>query len=48
MNINISTPKMEVIMILPTYAFVYDSEAKYLEIGIYFLKFSFTIKISKK
>lgn len=35
-------------MILPTFAVVFDPEIKTLEAGIYFLKFSFTLKISKK
>lgn len=48
MKTEIFIGRMEVWMILPTFAVVFDPEIKTLEAGIYFLKFSFTLKISKK
>lgn len=48
MKIEINAAKMEVWMILPTFALVYDPELNTAEAGIYFLNFSFTIKISSK
>lgn len=48
MKIEINLKPIEVWMILPTVALVYDHEIKELELGFYFLKYSLTIKASRK
>ena len=48
MKAELKLGSMEVWMIIPTFAVVYDPEIKTLEVGIYFLNFSFTLKISQK
>lgn len=48
MKIEFSFQDIEVWMILPTVAIVYDPEIKQLEMGFYFLKYSLTIKNKKR
>lgn len=48
MNIEINAKQMEVVMLLPVLAIVYDPGPKQLEIGFYFLNYSLTIKIDKR
>lgn len=48
MKAELDIAKMEVYMLLPAFAVVYDPEQKTLEVGAYFLNFSITLKISSK
>jgi hypothetical protein len=48
MNIEINAQPMEVWIILPTLAIVFDPGPNQLEIGFYFLKYSITIKTGKR
>jgi hypothetical protein len=48
MKAELNASKMEVWMLLPSIAVVYDPEVKTLEAGIYFLNFSLTFKTSNK
>lgn len=48
MKIEIKTQSMEVWLLIPTVAIVYDPGPKDIELGIYFFKYSLTIKVSKQ
>jgi len=48
MKIEINAQPMEVWILLPTLAIVFDPGPQQLEIGFYFLKYSLTIKIEKQ
>jgi len=48
MKIEINAQPMEVWILLPTLAIVFDPGPEQLEIGLYFLKYSLTIKIGKQ
>lgn len=48
MKIEINAQPMEVWLLIPTLAIVYDPGPQDLEIGFYFLKYSLTIKASKR
>jgi len=48
MKIEFSFQDIEVWMIFPTAALIYDPETKQIELGIYFLKYSLTIKNKKR